>query len=690
MSVSLGKRRMPSWSDYCARREKLRSQLRKLESAVTDGIPLPGNAGEIIAREGARLRDMDTYGRVIGEFAFDVSDVSGLNDQQRVALEAMASGHNTLILGPAGTGKTYLLEHFHPPPSLGEIIISASTGKAAASVHGCTVHSLLHDPRLATASYLVIEEAFMLSPKFMADFSAHCSRVRDTKAPFGGLVVIALADPCQLSPVYPDLEPGALPPLLHSHADFSKWFHKVVTLSTIVRQGRRADIELLARCRYGLPLSADQEAHIESLRCEDDSAARIARCCKRARDFGSSGMSSEARQMLLFGRNAEAAEFNRQVLSQVATLGPEFKPLDLAPGLMIKHKVEGRYEEAVGDKQLATLEQRARTLGVRLPFRPSSAAATAAAREVVSMPKVHTWLQRLACEAVRDASSQVQRVSLGMDVLLTVNLCPEAGLINGTSGVIVGYLHWPVTVRSVYSKARSELVAEHKKASEDAGSGADVDEGVDGGVDGGNESGPSNRDVRNRLVTLLEAAADDCRSVPDPGWPASETTVVIVTSNNRRIAVPRVSSIKRLGLGKLIPRKPVAGSRSERLWRGFTPGEEWAAEATSVPIMLCAGGTVHKAQGMTLDSGAIGPGMTQYGQLYVALSRFRRLEPGSVSLIGEWKGFWARAHRDAVSLCMAAESQTGGGTRAAPVAAVLKEATAASRALALQEKERER
>lgn len=135
------------------------------------------------------------------------------------------SGASTLVLGPGGTGKSYLIRHV--VEQLREqgkkVAVTALTGLAAFHIGGTTLHSfagiglgdgtldaLVKRVRMRTASrrnwtetdVLVIDEVSMLSKELfeVLDCVARILR-RCPDEPWGGLQVIGSGDFCQLPPV---------------------------------------------------------------------------------------------------------------------------------------------------------------------------------------------------------------------------------------------------------------------------------------------------------------------------------------------------------------------------------------------------------------------------------------------------------------------------------------------------------
>lgn len=144
---------------------------------------------------------------------------------QALALEILHAGHNVMLTGPAGAGKTYVLNQFIRQAKADgkHISVTATTGLAATHLGGNTIHAwsgigvndylpddfedyLLKSRRdiIETTDVLIIDEISMLHDyRFdMVDMVARA--VRDDERPFGGIQVVLCGDFFQLPPVNRD------------------------------------------------------------------------------------------------------------------------------------------------------------------------------------------------------------------------------------------------------------------------------------------------------------------------------------------------------------------------------------------------------------------------------------------------------------------------------------------------------
>jgi ATP-dependent exoDNAse (exonuclease V) alpha subunit len=142
--------------------------------------------------------------------------------KQGMALEVMLSGESVLLTGPAGAGKTFVLNQFvRLAKSEGKhVSITATTGLAATHLGGTTIHSWsgigISDqlyPGFAEnmsksrreivekTDVLIIDEISMLHDYRLDMVDEVCRIVRKKDEPFGGIQLIMSGDFFQLPPI---------------------------------------------------------------------------------------------------------------------------------------------------------------------------------------------------------------------------------------------------------------------------------------------------------------------------------------------------------------------------------------------------------------------------------------------------------------------------------------------------------
>lgn len=180
---------------------------------------------------------------------------------QGLALEIMLSGESVLLTGPAGAGKTFVLNQFVrlSKASGKHVSVTATTGLAATHLGGTTIHSWAgigvadslpngfaeHIAKgrreiIETTDVLIIDEISMLHDYRLDMVDEACRLVRRKDVPFGGIQVIMSGDFFQLPPINRgDSRAGGF--VVHSNA----WRELDPTICYLQEQHRQDDEELL-------------------------------------------------------------------------------------------------------------------------------------------------------------------------------------------------------------------------------------------------------------------------------------------------------------------------------------------------------------------------------------------------------------------------------------------------------------
>jgi ATP-dependent exoDNAse (exonuclease V) alpha subunit len=141
---------------------------------------------------------------------------------QALALEIMEEGESVLLTGPAGSGKTYVLNEFirRAKKQHKTVAVTATTGLAATHLGGNTIHSwsgigILEElpkkfsegltkskiDNLTKSDILIIDEISMLHDYRLDMIDDLLRKVRKNDIPFGGVQLILCGDFFQLPPV---------------------------------------------------------------------------------------------------------------------------------------------------------------------------------------------------------------------------------------------------------------------------------------------------------------------------------------------------------------------------------------------------------------------------------------------------------------------------------------------------------
>jgi ATP-dependent DNA helicase PIF1 len=325
-----------------------------------------------------------------------------LNSDQAAAFAAVKLGKNIFLTGPAGAGKSFLIRKIVEwANTLGKpIAITAMTGCAALLLgnKAKTLHSwasvglgrdsadvlatsILKHPlskrRWKKTDVLIIDEISMMQPDLFEKLDTIGKKIRGSSKPFGGIQLIACGDFFQLPPVTKGISGEMLVP---GRFAFESPVWRAanlcpVVLSKIERQTDTAFQQLLNACRVGQP-TEDTITLLKSRQGLDWKSRLI-------------------RPTLLFSRNADVDAINEKNIAALQ------KPL---------HMFDAK----------TTIEAPADDPSIEIP----------------TDDMLERFVQRLDNDANYAAHLELCE---GAQVMLLVNMDIEAGLVNGSRGVIIGF-----------------------------------------------------------------------------------------------------------------------------------------------------------------------------------------------------------------------------------------------------------
>ncbi|XP_033756127.1 ATP-dependent DNA helicase RRM3-like [Pecten maximus] len=251
-----------------------------------------------------------------------------MDEDQANAFELVKNGHNVIITGQAGSGKTYLVKWIvkYRRKCYKNVSIVCSTGIAAThygDLGAQTLHkwSGIEDGRhlneeiahlvktderfmkakqnIETVDVLIIDEVSMVSAKVLNQVQFLCKHVRNSKEVFGQIQVVLVGDFYQLPPVANQLHGDSGKPcfLLPWFDDFFP--HKVVPHKVVLNEIHRQEDTTLIQCINELVIGHPSDDTVAFLKSLDRPLANEMDCIQ------------------LFARNLDVDLFNFEKLNQL-------------------------------------------------------------------------------------------------------------------------------------------------------------------------------------------------------------------------------------------------------------------------------------------------------------------------------------------------------------------------------------
>jgi ATP-dependent DNA helicase PIF1 len=356
-----------------------------------------------------------------------------LNADQQRALNEVLEGHSVFITGPGGTGKSHLIKTIYDVISAQHkrVAITALTGCAALLLgfQAKTIHSWggiglgREDPkkvaneikrlpwknkvyrRWLLTSTLIIDEVSMMTPELFEYLNTVGQLLRKSSQPFGGIQLVLVGDFFQLPPVYKNDDNDEKKEMRFL---FESELWKSMNMPTVVLK--------------------------EIMRQKDPVFQQV---LDEAR-FGA--LSAKSLQILL-DRQKE-----------------DWSDLKVKPTLLFSRRAE---VEMINEQNIRALSGKSYTFDVKTVF-----GATLVKGLTESSPEVVRAVSKLD----RDAPYKPHlTLKVGMQVMLIYNMDQEAGLVNGSRGVVERFTETVPSFPVVYFKSSNSSIEipHHSWESED-------------------------------------------------------------------------------------------------------------------------------------------------------------------------------------------------------------------------------
>ncbi len=351
-----------------------------------------------------------------------------LTEKQRQALELFKTGRSFCITGPAGTGKSHIINEIanicrNSDKVLG---ITALTGPAAYIIRGQTLHHwgglglakgdansivtniIMKNPtarkRWVNTRVLIIDEISMMSAELMNKVDRVAKALRHNEGFFGGLQVILCGDFAQLEPVNADQ-------YCFESQLWSTHIQKpgnIIYFDKIIRQADPVFEKLLCEIRLG-KVTEETKTILNSRKITDinQTIITIADSEASASQTETSNVSNTTEQIHKSNKNT----INRSKLF-------------IAPTILYPHKAT---VEHINLNELQKLKVAGHDCRVYI--------ATDVTRFKGKGSKPSTTEESDMLDKYNNTPKTLE-ICLGAQVMLTVNLDTASGLVNGSRGVV--------------------------------------------------------------------------------------------------------------------------------------------------------------------------------------------------------------------------------------------------------------
>ena len=332
-----------------------------------------------------------------------------LNTEQEAVMAEILAGKSVFITGPGGVGKSYLVREIKSRllEAGRSVAVTAMTGCAALQLEcgAKTLHSWASiglgresvdalvagirrfnnqkaKARWKHTDVLIIDEVSMMTPDLLEKLDSVGRIIRGKFAtPMGGLQIVFVGDFCQLPPVFKDLSGGEVEPaLLFECGVWAEIVQTTICLKQIQRQSDPVFQQILNEARMGA-LTAESVAVLEGRKVKDTVLKEQLEA-------------STVKPTLIFSRNNKVDDINN-------------KNMDALDTPLVPRKSKICYSTKT-DPGTVNPED----------------------------PAIKYALSRLENDA---PYVPMLSMKVGAQVMLITNLDVEAGLVNGSRGVIIQF-----------------------------------------------------------------------------------------------------------------------------------------------------------------------------------------------------------------------------------------------------------